>query len=372
MVHDPGHGGEGEHVVDDGRLAEQALQGRQRRLGPDDGALAFEAFEQRGLLTADIGARAEPHFEMERVLRAQHRSADHSGGFGLQDRALERAMGMRVFRAQVDIATGRPDRDRGDRHALDHQIGVAFEQHAVGEGAAITLVGIADDVFLLCPGVVDRLPLDAGREAGAATAAQARRLHRLDDLAAGERQRLLQSLEAAMGAVIRDREWIGDADALEGEALLALHPVEFVGLAEAQGVGAARDEAGVEKRGHVLGRDRPIGDPAFRRLDLDHRLQPEHAARAVAGDFDGKPARRRFAGDGLRDGFRADRQGGGVDGNEDADRVGAHECALPCWQSPAMRAASTRPINSPSTRAEGPSAQLPRQYTVSTMASPAW
>jgi hypothetical protein len=38
---------------------------RQRRLGADDAAAAFEAFQQRGFLAADIGPRADADFKIE-------------------------------------------------------------------------------------------------------------------------------------------------------------------------------------------------------------------------------------------------------------------------------------------------------------------
>ena len=59
-----------QHVVDDGRPAEQADMRRQRRFCPHDPALAFEAFEQRGLFAADIGAGAGAHLDVERIGRA--------------------------------------------------------------------------------------------------------------------------------------------------------------------------------------------------------------------------------------------------------------------------------------------------------------
>jgi len=40
---------------------------RQRRLGADDAAAAFQAFQQRGLLAANIGAGADANFEVEAV-----------------------------------------------------------------------------------------------------------------------------------------------------------------------------------------------------------------------------------------------------------------------------------------------------------------
>ncbi len=64
---DEGDCRERQHVVDHGRLAEQALMRGQRRLGADDAAPAFQAFQQRGLFAADIGAGADPDFEIEAV-----------------------------------------------------------------------------------------------------------------------------------------------------------------------------------------------------------------------------------------------------------------------------------------------------------------
>jgi hypothetical protein len=96
--------------------------------------------------------------------------------------ALFIADGMRIFGAQIDIALGRADRDAGDRHALDQHEGVALHDHAVGEGAAVALVGVADDVFVAGLRVVHGLPLDAGREARAAAPAQAGGGDLLDDV----------------------------------------------------------------------------------------------------------------------------------------------------------------------------------------------
>ena len=93
-----------------------------------------------------------------------------------RDRLVHRRDGVRIFGADVDVALGGADRDAGDGHALDQHEGVAFHDHAVGEGAAVALVGVADDVFLRSAlRLRDGLPLDAGREAGAAAAAQAGR-----------------------------------------------------------------------------------------------------------------------------------------------------------------------------------------------------
>ncbi len=67
------HRGQRNHVVDDGGLAEQALDRRQGRAVAHLGALAFEAFEQRGFLAADVGAGAHAHFELEGLAAAAAR-----------------------------------------------------------------------------------------------------------------------------------------------------------------------------------------------------------------------------------------------------------------------------------------------------------
>ena len=122
---------------------------RQRRLGAHDAALAFEAFEQRGLLAADIGAGAGADFDFEGECRAGdclRRACPPRRATSIA--SLHRRDRVRIFGADIDVAFGRADGDAGDRHALDQHEGVAFHDHAVGEGAAVAFVGVADDVFL--------------------------------------------------------------------------------------------------------------------------------------------------------------------------------------------------------------------------------
>ena len=112
---------------------------------------------------------------------------------------------MRIFGAAIDIALGRADGDGANGHAFDKHIGVAFEHHAVGEGAAIALVGIADDIFAVARAVGHRLPFDAGREAGAATAAQARLGDFGDDRGGADFDGAFQAFPAAMRLIVFDR-----------------------------------------------------------------------------------------------------------------------------------------------------------------------
>ena len=114
--------------------------------------------------------------------------------------------GMRIFRADVDVALGRARRDAGDGHAFDQHEGVAFHDHPVGEGAAVAFIRIADDVFAVGDRIHHRLPLDAGRKASAATAAQAAVGHFLNHVGRRHGHGALQALQAAMRLVVFERQ----------------------------------------------------------------------------------------------------------------------------------------------------------------------
>src|SRR5262245_38005832 len=135
VAHDDRHAGKRQHVVDDSRLAEQTDMGRQRRLGADLAALAFEALEQRCLLAAHIGPGANPHLHVEFMLGAGNVCAKHAAFAGALDRDLHGLDGMRIFGADIDVAVSGADGDAGNGHALDEDEGIAFHDHAVGEGA---------------------------------------------------------------------------------------------------------------------------------------------------------------------------------------------------------------------------------------------
>jgi len=78
--------------------------------------------------------------------------------------------------------------------------------------------------------------------------------------------------------IIRDARRIDDADALEGQTLLALQPGDGVSEPERQRVLAAIQEVGGKERGDVRGPHRPVGAALTRGLDLDQRLEPVGAA----------------------------------------------------------------------------------------------
>ena len=179
--HDVGHDRDALDVVDRGRAAVEAHVGRERRLQPRLALLAFEALQQRHLLAADVGAGAVMDVEVE-VVAVDVVLADELGLIGLVDRGLQVLALADEFAAHVDVARAAIHRAAGDQAALDQEMRIVPHDLAVLAGAGLGLVGV--DHEIMRP-VADRLrherPFHAGREAGAAAAAQARGLDLVDD-----------------------------------------------------------------------------------------------------------------------------------------------------------------------------------------------
>ncbi len=141
---------------------------------------------------------------------------------------------MRIFRTQIDIALAGADGDRGDGHAFDQGERIAFHDHAVGKGAAIALVRVADDIAAVGWRVGDSLPFDPGRKARAAPPAQARLRHLGDGRRGPDLDGALQAAPAVERGVIVERDRIDDAAAGEGEAGLAREEGMILRLADAE------------------------------------------------------------------------------------------------------------------------------------------
>ena len=77
-----------------------------------------------------------------------------------------------IFVANVDVSEFCPEEKRGDDHAFDDQVGRAQQKLAVLEGRRLAFVGVADDVFLVAPGLHDVAPFLRGRSACAPHAAE--------------------------------------------------------------------------------------------------------------------------------------------------------------------------------------------------------
>jgi hypothetical protein len=86
------------------------------------------------------------------VAAAEHVAPSSRAASAAAMRVRQRAMRVRILgSARRRSPAVAPTGEAGDGHALDQQERIAFHQHAVGEGAAVALVGVADDVLLRRP-----------------------------------------------------------------------------------------------------------------------------------------------------------------------------------------------------------------------------
>ena len=112
--------------------------------------------------------------------------ADQLGLIGLVDRGLQALALADELAADVDVAGVRAHGEAGDQAALDQQMRIVPHDLAVLAGAGLGLVGIDDEIVRPAVRLLGHeRPFEAGREAGAAAAAQAGRLHLVDDASRG-------------------------------------------------------------------------------------------------------------------------------------------------------------------------------------------
>ena len=210
VLRDVRHGAKSFHVVDQGRMPQVAVLGREWRADARRAALAFERLDQRRLLAADVGTSADVNGDVEietglpqdvgaqQLLRAP---ALQNGLQGLQQVA--------VFTPQVKKTAARAQHVGGDGHALEHRVSLSAQQHAVLEGAGFTFVGIAHHDVLRAGGLAAQLPFEASGKTGAAAPAQIGALDLGQRRISATRQRLSQR---SPRRARRAKQHIGPAD----------------------------------------------------------------------------------------------------------------------------------------------------------------
>ncbi len=208
-------------VVDRGRPPEQAVVRRKRRLVARQSALALDRLEHGRFLPADVGAGAEIGVEVEIDARAEDVFAEQSGAIGFFKRRLETFVRLDELAAQIVVADGRAHGVSRDRHAFDDEVRVVAQNVAVLEGSRLAFVGVAHQVFLPRGLRIHEAPFHAGRETGAAAAAQRRGFQLLDDARRIRplAQHLLPHFVAAGAAIARQQPrllqgGIGQTDAV--------------------------------------------------------------------------------------------------------------------------------------------------------------
>ena len=196
-------------VVDDGRTRVEPGHGRERRLQAGLAATALERVEERGLLAADVGAGTGVHGDLEVEPGAEDVLAEVARRIRLLDRLEQPPVDVDDLAAQVDEGVVAADGERGDGHALDEEVRRGHHQRDVLAGARLGLVGVDDEVARAAVRRRQERPLQAGGEAGAATAAQTGVLGHVDELGLGHADGALERLVALVVLVGRHGPGLG-------------------------------------------------------------------------------------------------------------------------------------------------------------------
>ena len=127
-----------------------------------------------GVLAGDVRSLDDRHVEAE--VRAEDAAAEQAGAARDRRRPLERRLGARVLRARDHDAVLGADREAGQRHALQQQVGVLLHQDLVDVGARVALVAVGDDQRPVARRVASAPPAIAGRPAVVSAPADGRGL----------------------------------------------------------------------------------------------------------------------------------------------------------------------------------------------------
>jgi hypothetical protein len=218
-IEDAQHVGQGLDVVHERRPSEQADCDGKRRLRPWLAPMTLDGVEQRGLLAADVGARATAELDGERPADVEHVVAQDAGLVRGVDRIGEPLPRLGILVTHVDVPALGADGPPCDHHRLDEPERIVLEQHAVLERAGLGLVGVGDDV--LRPGRRrDRVPFPARGERGAAPADEPGVGDGPTRRARADLRRVRQRPSSAACDVVVDRRGASDADAREERARL--------------------------------------------------------------------------------------------------------------------------------------------------------
>ena len=169
-------------IVDRGRTAVDADIGWERRFEPRLALFALEAFQERRLLAADVGAGAVVHDDIEGKT-VDVVLADEIGLVGLVHRGLQAVAFAHEFAADVDEAGVCPHGESGDETALDEEMRIVPHDLAILAGAGLGLIGVDDEIARPPVGRLlgHERPFQPGRKSRPAPAAQAGGLHLVDD-----------------------------------------------------------------------------------------------------------------------------------------------------------------------------------------------
>ena len=160
---------------------------------------------QSGFFAAHESAGAQTNEDIKVEISAENMLAQQAVFASLINGDLQALHSDGILGADIDITDAGADSVAADGHSFQHRVGVAFQNGTIHESTGVALVGVANHVLLVSLGSGGKLPLLAGGETSAATAAQTGFQHFVNHLLRGHlRQGLAQSAIAVEGDIFVD------------------------------------------------------------------------------------------------------------------------------------------------------------------------
>lgn len=126
-------------------------------------ALPFEAFDQSGLLAADVRSRPAMQIHVEVFAAAENVFAEQVCRVAILDRLLECSITASELVPQIDVGRAALDRVAGDGDPLNDLMRIALHDDPIVERPRLGLVGV--DREINCRRVLrQERPLHAGRK----------------------------------------------------------------------------------------------------------------------------------------------------------------------------------------------------------------
>ena len=149
------------HVIDDRRAHVEAEGGGEvGRLDARIGTLAFEALNQAGFLTANIGAGAAVYVNLQIVSAAEDVLAEVALGTRLGEGVVDDLRAFGEFAADINVGEVHVVRPAGNDHAFDELVRVLVNDLLVLERARFGFVRVANEINRLGIRMADEAPLE--------------------------------------------------------------------------------------------------------------------------------------------------------------------------------------------------------------------
>ena len=135
-----------------------------------------------------------------------------------------------IFGPAVDVAFIRAHGIGADEHSFDDPVGIAFQHTAIHEGTWVTLIRIADHIFLGSRLFKDKVPFESGGKASSASAAQTGGFHAVYHGIRSHGERLFQGLIATGFLIFIYALRVDHATVFEHDTHLRIHQRIVLGL----------------------------------------------------------------------------------------------------------------------------------------------